>query len=296
LLKLQVILSFVLLLSYGAKGQELDSIPSINLATIAQENSGNSYITFPTDIGNLEPLWFEANLIPSFNIRVSKDSRLMGVLTPQIIIRMYQQESFPVRTPSYMPQLTMFYSLNSNPEVKSFSLFAKLAHHSNGQEGNFYLDDGTINTKTGSFATNYFELGIVRTRFNKQFNTVQFFSSSFEVHPKSLTIDELDGIYSRYRWNNVISFFKMPRDYKEQKKASVSLKGELTWMFGELNNWEPYAINRLNVRLTFYYHPKFLEDIGIFAQIYHGMDYYNIYFDHQISVIRFGIMTEKLRF
>ena len=41
---------------------------------------------------------------------------------------------------------------------------------------------------------------------------------------------------------------------------------------------------------------KFLEDIGFFAQVYHGSDYYNIYFDHQLSVIRFGIMTEILRF
>ena len=276
--------------------ESFDTIQHIRLSTIAQENSGNSYITFPTDIGNIEPIWFEANLIPSFNIRVSKDSRLMGVLTPQIIIRMYQEESFPVRTPSYMPQLTMYYALNSTPTLKTFSVFGKLAHHSNGQEGAFYLDDGSINTKTGNFSTNYFEVGMVRTRYNKQFNAVQFFSTSLEAHPKHLTIDELDGIYSRYRWNNVISFFKMSRDYKEQKKASISLKGEFTWMFGQLNDWEAYNINRLNVKLTFYYHPKFLEDIGLFAQIYHGMDYYNIYFDDQITVLRFGIMTEKLRF
>lgn len=51
---------------------------------IAQVNQGNSYITFPTDMGNIEPLWFEANLSPGFYIRKSKNSRLMGVLTPQI--------------------------------------------------------------------------------------------------------------------------------------------------------------------------------------------------------------------
>ena len=298
MIKALLVIGISMLLSIPVYSQNTgdDDIPRIDLATIAQENSGNSYITFPTDIGNIEPLWFEANLIPSFNIRVSKDSRLMGVLTPQIIIRMYQEESFPVRTPSYMPQLTMYYSLNSKPAVKSFNLFGKLAHHSNGQEGNFYLDNGEINTISGNFSTNYFELGLVRTRYNKRFNAVQFFSTSFEAHPKNLMIDELDGIYSRYRWNNVVSFFKLPVNGAAAKKASISLKGEVTWMFGELNGWESYSINRLNVKLTFYYHPKFLEDIGIFAQIYHGMDYYNIYFDHQISVIRFGIMTEKLRF
>ena len=275
-------------------GQSIgDSIPKINLASIAQENSGNSYVTFPTDIGNIEPLWFEGNIIPNFNVRVSKDSRLMGVITPQIIIRMYQYESFPVQTPSYIPQLTVYYSLNSEINAKSFSVFGKIAHHSNGQDGPFYLDNGEINTKNGSFATNYYELGIIRTKYNKRFNAIQFFSTSLEVHPKGFSIEELDGIYSKYRWKNIISFFKLPDN---SNKATISIKGEFMWMFGNINDWDALSPNRLNLRLTFFYHPKFMEDIGFFAQIYHGMDYYNIYFNHQISILRFGIMTEKLRF
>ncbi len=294
--KLVILILFTFSISRVHAQDSIRVIPKINMATIAQENSGNSYITFPTDIGNIEPLWFEGNIIPNFNIRASKDSRLIGVLTPQIIIRMYQYESFPVQTPSYIPQLSVYYSLNSSQTVKSFNIFGKIAHHSNGQDGAFYLDNGEINTKSGSFATNYFEVGIVRTKFNERFNAVQFFSTSLEVHPKGFSIEELDGIYSKYRWNNIVSFFKLPNDYKGNKKASISLKGEFTWMFGDVNDWEAFSLNRLNLKLTFYYHPKFLEDIGFFAQIYHGMDYYNIYFNHQISVLRFGIMTEKLRF
>ena len=68
-----------------------DTIPNIDLITISQINQGNSYVTFPTDIGNIEPLWFEGNLIPNFTIRTNKNSRLIGVLTPQVIIRMYQE-------------------------------------------------------------------------------------------------------------------------------------------------------------------------------------------------------------
>jgi hypothetical protein len=289
---------FLLPAAISLSGQQdsLMSIPEINLSTIAQENSGNSYITFPADIGNLEPLWFEANVIPNFNLRTSKDSRLMGVVTPQIILRMYQQESFPVSTPSYIPQITVYYSLRSHSDVKSFSAFLKLAHYSNGQDGDFYNEDGTINTKNGNFATNYFEPGIIRTRYNARFNAVQFFSTSFEVNPAKLTIDELHGIYSRFRWHNTLSFFKIPRDYKREKKASISLKGEFTWLFGDVNDWKTLSDKRLNLKFTFYYHPRFFEDIGLFIQFYRGMDYYNIYFNHQITVLRFGIMTEKLRF
>jgi hypothetical protein len=39
-----------------------------------------------------------------------------------------------------------------------------------------------------------------------------------------------------------------------------------------------------------------LADIGFFASFYSGMDYYNIYFNHKITVLRFGIMTDILKF
>ena len=116
------------MISIFAKAQESNDtiIDNISLATLAQVNQGESYITFPTDIGNIEPLWFEANLNPNFYIRTSKNSRLIGVLTPQVIIRMYQEESFPVRTPSYMPQLTAYYRLSKKTGVNSLIVFLNL--------------------------------------------------------------------------------------------------------------------------------------------------------------------------
>ena len=297
--KYVITLIFVMIYSVSCIGQvENDNIPKIGLTTIAGVNHGNSYITLPVDVGNIEPLWFEANVVPNFYIRKSKDSRLMGVLTSQIIIRMYQEESFPVRTPSYMPQIKVYYLLSSKTEVNSLSLFGKLAHHSNGQSGNFYLEDGSINHKTGNFSTNYYELGFIKTNYNTRFNAAQFFGTSVEIHPPNLTIEEMDGTYSLYRWNTTFSIFKLQgnNNHNKKKNANISLKGQTTWMFGNLNNWDDLSLNRLNLELTFFYHPKFLEDIGLFAQIYHGLDYYNIYFNHQINVLRFGIMTEKLRF
>ena len=53
-------------------GQVRDSIPGIGLMELSQVNQGNSYVTFPTDIGNIEPLWFEVNIVPNFYLRQSK--------------------------------------------------------------------------------------------------------------------------------------------------------------------------------------------------------------------------------
>lgn len=279
-------------------GQVRDSIPGIGLVELSQVNQGNSYFTFPTDIGNIEALWFEANLIPNFYLRESKNSRLMGVLTPQIILRMYQERSYPVRTPSYMPQITLYYMLNGGEDGTKFSLFGRWAHHSNGQDGVFFLENGEVNVKSGNFSTNYLESGLIITNINTRFNAYQFFKSSIEIHPHAWSGKELEGMYSDIRWHNTISIYKLPSksDQNTKKRPDISVKGESTWMFGELNNWDAVSLNRLNMRLTFYYHPKFLEDIGLFAQYYHGLDYYNIYFSHRLDILRFGLMTENLRF
>ncbi len=279
-------------------GQKSDSL-QIGLPIIAQVNQGNSYISFPADIGNIEPLWFEGNIIPNFYIRESKSSRLMGVLTPQIIIRMYKERSNPVRTPSYMPQITLYYRLKNKSNLRTQNLFVRIAHHSNGQDSDFYLENGELNLKSGDFATNYIEPGLIITNVNKQLNAYQFFKTSVEIHPPSYSSIELDRIYSKFRWHTVASIFRLPRDNKlntNRKNASISLKGEVTWMFGALNSIESGSLERLNLRFTFYFHPKFLEDVGLFVQYYHGSDYYNMYFMHRLDILRFGIMTEKLRF
>ncbi len=270
----------------------------IGLPVISQVDQGNSYITFPADIGNIEPLAFEASINPSFYLRYNKSFRLLGVITPKVIIRMYQEPSYPVRTPSYIPQFTLYYMFSGKENAKNLSLFGRLAHHSNGQAGPFYLENGDINVKSGDFSTNFFEAGLIKTNFNKRLHAYQFFKTSLEVHPVGWSKTELEGLYSTMRWHNAFSVFKLPAKglSGKEEKAKISIKGEATWMFGKLNNWNETSLNRLNLKFTFYYHPKFLEDIGLFVQLYHGLDYYNIYFHNKLDVIRFGIMTEKLRF
>jgi hypothetical protein len=271
--------------------------PSVDLSKIAMANQSDSYVTLPFDIGNLEPLIFEANISPSFVIRERKDSRLMGVLTAQIIIRMYNEESLPVRTPSYMPQISVYYLLGDKYADKKNTIFGRMAHHSNGQEGDFYDENGDVNLRSGNFSTNFIELGYIHTSYSKKLNAVRFFKTSLEMHPQSWMFEELRGLYSGFRWHNTFTAFKIPVGNNEKdKRASISLKLETIWMADDINNWNTFDLNRLNAGITFYYHPKFLSEIGFFVQYYHGLDYYNIYFQHQIDVIRFGIMTDILRF
>lgn len=277
---------------------DANSTSILSLDKIALVNQGDSYITFPADIGNLEPLIFEANISPGFKIRERKDSRLMAVLTPQFIIRMYDEFSYPVRTPSYMPNITFYFLTGSKRSMKNLCLFGKITHHSNGQDGDFYDQNGIINLMSGNFATNFIELGFIKSFYENKHNAFRFFKSSVEIHPKSWMPGEIQGQYSGLRWHNTFLAYRLPLNggSKGNIKANFSVKAETSWMMDNVNDWQIFDLNRLNASLRFYYHPKFLEDVGLFLQFYHGMDYYNIYFQHQISVIRFGIMTEILRF
>ncbi len=293
----RVFIAILLLLPFSLYAQET-SAKRVKLKKIAQVNDGNSYFTFLGGIGNIESLWFEGNIIPQFLLRVSENSKLMGVITPQIIIRMYQAESFPVRTPSYMPKITLYWLFIEKGYTDNWTLFGRIAHHSNGQEGDFYLDNGTINFKSGNFSTNFVELGLIKTHYNSEKNLAQFFRTSFEAHLTKLADPDLRGLYSFYRWHFMFSLFKLPTKAIERnnRKSNFSLEGKLTWMFGEVKNWKAVSFDRISASIRFFYHPQFLEDVGLFVQFYHGPDYYNIYFTHKLNVIRFGIMTETLRF
>lgn len=275
-----------------------DTLSNLSLDKIALVNQSDSYITFPTDIGNLEPLIFEVNMSPSFIIRERKDSKLMAVFTPQIIIRMYDEFSYPVRTPSYMPNISFYFLTASERSISELSLFGKIAHHSNGQDGDFYDENGNVNVNSGNFTTNFIELGLIKSFYNKEYNYFRFYKSSVEIHPKTWMLGDMHGKYSGLRWHNNFLVYKLPLidNSSWNRRANFSIKVETSWMVDNVNDWKTFDLNRLNASLRFYYHPKFLEDIGLFAQLYHGMDYYNIYFQHKISVIRFGIMTEILRF
>lgn len=301
-MKIKVLTGVFLLLHIITLAQEeIDSLPKLDLTKIALVNQSDSYITFPTDIGNLEPLIFEANVNPNFVIRERADSKLMAILTPQIRIRMYNKESYPVQTPSYLPQISIYHLLSEAGPLKKTSVFAKMAHHSNGQDGFFYKDSTSteVNFRSGNFATNYIELGLLRSFYNPKRNALRFFKSSVELHPSQWMLREMRGTYSGLRWHNSLLAYKLPMDklfFTESRRASFSVKLETTLMLDQINEWELLDLNRLNAALTVYYHPRFLEDIGLFIQFYKGQDYYNIYYHNDISAIRFGLMTEILRF
>jgi hypothetical protein len=165
--------------------------------------SDGSYVFQHTDGG----LVFEAQIAPDVKIVDNFDVALARVLDnrrPRVFaysafgtfllrLRMFDEESNPVRTPSYMPKATVQLAWLKNlstadPENDSIEFrrgpvemwlinAIPFGHHSNGQNGCLFqsqsriggeceperptsISPETVNRETGSFSTNYIRLGL----------------------------------------------------------------------------------------------------------------------------------------
>lgn len=295
---IRVVLFIVFLTDAIVQAQDMlpDENPESQFFRTIRANQQESYITFGGGFGNMPPLIFEAKVAPYFLLRTSENARWGATMSPTIIMRMCSEESFPVRTPSYMPHLTLYRQINSTANNRIQYLFLTLAHHSNGQEDNFYLPDGSINTFSGDFSTNYIEMGFF---FNERFvpfsNTTEYFRTSVEYHFNYYRTRELDGQYGFLRLNNSLRVFRTIesiRRFELRKASRIQTTLQTTWIFGRLNNAGILDLaERLNASLTIAFRPGVLSDVGFFVNFYTGKDYYNIFFDERISVIRFGIQA-----
>lgn len=259
-------------------------------------NHDESYMTFSQGIGNMEDLVFEGLVAPYFLLRTSENAKWGATLSPMILIRMFAEPSFPVRTPSYMPQVTFYHQISYKETQNIKYVFVTIAHHSNGQEEPFYLEDGSINTFSGDFSTNYVQIGaFFNRRLLSMNNTGEYFQTSIEIHPNIDRSVELNGRYSFLKWHTSFRVFRFPSDWKLSKlnqnpKVQTTLK--TTWLFGEMDNAKNFdAKERLNISATINYRPEVLKDVSLFANFYSGKDYYNMQFDRRIQVFRIGLQA-----
>ncbi len=287
-------------LSLVAQDTLVNGNPETSFFRTIRANQQDSYITLGGGLGNREPLIFEASIAPYFLIRTSDDSRWGATLSPVIILRMYAEESFPVRTPSYMPQVTFYRQLDDEQGRALQYVFLSVVHHSNGQDDSFLLDDGSINTLSGDFSTNFLELGVF---FNKKLvpfsHTTEFFKTSLEYHLDFYRSRGLGGRYSFVRWNNSIRIFRSLgtlRSWKMQKNQRLQTTLQTSWLFGELGEASAFDLKeRFNISFTVAYRPKALSDVSFFVNAYSGKDYYNLHFEHRLSVVRVGLQAFAFR-
>jgi len=254
---------------------------SLSLGAIVRANLERSYVAFPIGITGLEPLVFEADLVPNFSI-LPRSWHVALFLTPKIILRMFAEKSAPVRTPSYMPRLTTFFWFEESATGPSAYFSAAFLHHSNGQSGEFYNADGSHNHDTGSFGTNYFEFAAYpRLWANPSFG---WSSLVLEWHPRLFENNELRSTYGNLRARFATTIYSNLGSYRAD--LSVGLTAILSEMQKPTNASTFFA--RFPIAVKYAVRPPAI-DVGLYAAYYQGQDYYNIWYDRFISVLQIGI-------
>ncbi len=78
----------------------------------------------------------------------------------------------------------------------------------------------------------------------------------------------LGNTFSRLRWYNEFSAFKLPRK-DNSDKAQMSLDVKTIWSFGNMGGISNISLDRLQTSVTVSCFPKFLEKIGVLSVVMH---------------------------
>lgn len=295
-------------------------------------------------------LVFEAQVAPDLQIVGNVADQLRKVLspdsaptvraysvfaTPMFRIRMFDEDSNPVRTPSYMPkvsvQMAWFKNLAADtvkgPEryeqpVQVFLLHAvPFGHHSNGQNGCLFVGQtrpecnpkqtaapytAALNTENGSFSTNYLRAGFGYRRLY--------------VSGKNDEIEDQASVTNR-EWGVATTVELNPKGYVG---GSISEQLRLTYGATRVEvdadyarrDWSFWRITcgRAQISAAFrYLHgapsdlkyggaaeafclPKGWGGSGVFLRYVDGQDYYNVSFSQRIRRLQFGVTFDQMKF
>ena len=259
-----------------------------------------SYVT-TTDVRGKKPrLVFEGSIAPPFFL-VSPRRNLAVEATPKVVLRMFLERSVPVKTPSYMPRVTVYRFFHPEQSLikKSVASYASLtvSHHSNGQAGLFRNADGTINHESGNFSTNFVDAAYVRggpilpgldgqSRLSVEWHPPGWYDrassvgySHLRLHVSATTVETPNG-NARARCLVGACFRDFTFNY-----AVTYLAGDVLPKF--------HGRGRFPVWIELSAAPTFTPDLSLFLNGYWGQDYYNTYYDQNLTTIRFGMQGRR---
>ncbi len=286
-----VLAAMVLFAATPATAQELREPPADarqRSASIATARLEDSYILFSHQLrinDQLDPLIFEAMIAPHFRLALPWLNGVV-VASPIVTLRMYDTESFPVRTPSYAPRLTAFVWPRSVRDPGAALLYASfaVAHYSNGQEGPLLDSTGALNHRNGSFATNYVEIGVHRGRTIGRGFAAQ--SAVLQINPAGALDPPIRDRYGRNRLRFQAEWvFRMPGAggvWRAQLNPAI--------LIGPVDTLFRSGLERVQWSASLAVRPRPLGQLGVIVHHYWGQDYYNIWLDRRIHALRVGLV------
>lgn len=277
------VIILVLFLTYG-----LTSFGQSRLDSCFKSTESMGYISATEGIGNLPSMLFEGLIQNKFYLSIDKQSKWAIAFEPKVNVRMLMEHSLPIVNPSYHAIGDIMYKLKSDDKVLKFLAY-RIGHHSNGQSDYFWdWSIQQIDFEDGNFMTNY--LGIAYHDLKEK----SWLKSDFlirrklelEVHPNEFRNPYLDEMYDDIRVNGT---YVVRKD--REMKRSMMLELESTILCETISMRGMLSGNSFTFRSRFSYEILKSTDFWAYAEFYHGQDYYNLYFNNILNVLKFGVLA-----
>jgi len=263
---------------------------TMNFLPIYKANRELSYTSPKGELGSPVKFVLIGKLTTSYFLFAPEKSRFAFALIPEFTVKVIDERSAGVRTPSLKLGGQFYYQINTDQTNYRYASL-KFNHHSNGQDGEAINEDGSLNTRTGNFSTNYltatYHFGTRRQlASNKQF---QFnHDIGLEWHRWFDYEKALENDYGFTRLNYNLSWRQFAREREIWRWNS-----SLSYAINKMSAYKLSALKkRLNVESSFHYSFPFMHKAFLMAAVgYYGEDPYNIYYRNKYAYLRFGVST-----
>lgn len=273
-----------------------------------------SYITLGggydlTDDTDFEDIIYEAQLSANFNWygrgldKASLKEDAWGLYVPiRFAVRQFSTDSSPVKTPSYNPGLRLIYANQEAFEsIQKFRFWSLgLHHYSNGQSGDHLLADGSVNTETGSFSSDYLELAYHILDHERTFKFLKF---KYRAYLTNLTWEEEQTDFYEDALLEVTAQFNFKavlQDTPLQEFVEETESTELFFSAGyklgkkfDIDGDDASGKDRSQYKIEYITRPGGWKDMAIYLRWDYGNDYYNINYRNRINRIQLGLISKQ---
>ncbi|MCX2432755.1 hypothetical protein [Pedobacter sp. GR22-10] len=273
-----------------------------------KENADFSYTAPAGELGAPSKYVINGRVTTTYMLVGSYKSPIAFAIIPDFTVRVRNEFSAGVRTPSYRLGGALYARLNANPENYQYGEFA-FTHHSNGQDQDALNTDGSVNTLTGNFNANYLTASYRFGHLTETDADESYYSFNHRVGLQWYKFFRYEPAldlgfgFTRILYNFSWRKYGLIERYA-RNKPKVKTEKE-TW---RLNAEVSYAVNkipaknlanlqkRLNAEINFNYSLPFMNNVFLMAAVgYYGEDNYNIYFQDHYGYLRFGLSSGFLR-
>ncbi|MBE9663688.1 hypothetical protein [Mucilaginibacter myungsuensis] len=288
-------------------GSRTDTVADKTKATrIVNQNFDNIYLqnarisTFGNEYGQPIPTQLVADLTGNFVVFATPKSRLAFIFNPRVKLRLLSTPGAPVKSPSYMPGGTLYYRINRDDLNPSF-LSASYSHHSNGVRGPTLNPNGTFNTDSGKFTTNFYTLAYTHGKRIDHFNTIsnRYETLGIELHSALVGTGYSEALKDRYGFvrlngNFMYNLAKAGPDAIDGNRTFnnwMRLQIEFSYILDKYDNYGTGDISkRLNISALYFYQFPFMQNVALMAGGgYRGQDDYNIFFQNSYAYFTVGV-------